>query len=343
MARNRQETLSSLGRAPARTSRASLPPPPPQLPDPPERGAVARWIHGALFDNVGLKFLSVVLAITVFLLVNTDKDEEITAKVGVSYTLPDDKALVSDRVDELRVTIKGSRRRLKRFDDHDVDRVNLDLRRTQGGDVLITPDMIHLPSGLSVTSISPRTVHVAFDRRIEKLVLVEAKTDGQPQHGFAMASAKVTPAAIQVRGAESSLQSLSAIPTAMISIEGRTEGFVADTTVVPPEGVDVIGSPRVAVSVLVEELLVRSALVGQPVIVRGDGVDPARYKVTPAQVNITLTGSLLAVEKAKAVIAPYVKLPPGGAGDADILIDNLPPGIGATISPERVKVAPPKP
>jgi len=54
-----------------------------------------------MFDNVGLKFLSMVLAVTVFLLVNTDKDREITARVGVSYTMPEDKVLISDRVEEV--------------------------------------------------------------------------------------------------------------------------------------------------------------------------------------------------------------------------------------------------
>ena len=42
---------------------------PPQDPAPETGGAIRRWLHGALFDNVGLKFLSMVLAVTVFLLV----------------------------------------------------------------------------------------------------------------------------------------------------------------------------------------------------------------------------------------------------------------------------------
>jgi YbbR domain-containing protein len=324
-----------------------IPPPP----DPtPERGAVRRFIHGALFDNVGLKFLSVVLAITVFLLVNTDKDQEITAKIGVGYTLPDDKVLVSDRVDELRVTIRGPRRRLQHFDETKMPRVDIDLRRGDSGNVMITPDMIHVPSGLTITSITPRTVHVQFDKRVEKIVVVEPKTDGQPQHGFFMASAKPTPATIQVRGAESALASLSAVSTAAMSIESRTESFIAETQVVPPDGVDVIGSPRVSVAVQIDEMLVRSSIVGMGVAVRGDGpaIDAAKWALSPSQVNVTLTGSLLAVEKAKSVIAAYVKLAgpsmqDGKSHDADVQLDGLPPGIGATISPERVKLAPAKP
>ncbi|HEY1811524.1 MAG TPA: CdaR family protein [Kofleriaceae bacterium] len=347
--RGRPETLSSLGRSPARTS-VKIPLPPAPQPAPERGGAIRRFLHGALFDNVGLKFLSMVLAVTVFLLVNTDKEQEITAKIGIGYTLPDDKVLVSDRIDELRVTIRGPRRRLQHFDESSVPRVDVDLRRGDTGNVLITPDMIHLPAGLTVTSITPRNVHVAFDKRVEKVVVVEPKTDGQPQHGFFMASAKVTPPTIQVRGAESTLSSLSSVSTASLSLENRTESFVAETTVVPPDGVDVVGSPRVTVAVQIDEMLVRSAIVGMDVAVRGDG-EAAKWTVMPAQVNITLTGALLAVEKAKNEIAAYVKI--GGDGqpasaaakprEVDVQIDGLPPGIGATISPERVKLTPAKP
>jgi YbbR domain-containing protein len=343
--RPRPETLSNLGRAPARTSiRIPLPTPPDKDP-PPERGALRRFVHSALFDNVGLKFLSMVLAVTVFLLVNTDKDQEITAKIGIGYTLPEDKVLVSDRVDELRVTIRGPHRRLQHFDETQVPRVDIDLRRGDTGNVLITPDMIHLPSGLTVTSITPRNIHVAFDKRVEKIVMVEPKTDGQPQHGFYMVSDKATPATIQVRGAESTLATLAAVPTESLSIEGRTESFVAETTVEPPDGVDVVGSPRVSVAVQIDEMLVRSPIVGVPVAIRGDG-DTSKWQVTPSQVNITLTGALLAVEKANASIVAYVNLAGPADGkprEADVKIDGLPPGIGATISPERVKLAPVKP
>lgn len=339
--RNRDETLSSLGRSPSRTGRVSLAPQP-AAPEPPaDRGAVRRWVHSALFDNVGLKFLSVVLAITVFLLVNTDTDQETAAKVGVGYTLPDDKdkVLISGRVDELRIMVKGPKRRLQHFDDTKIARVDVDLRRGESGDVLITSDMIHLPAGLTVTSITPRTLHLTFDKRIEKVVVIDAKTDGQPQHGFFLVSAKPNPATIQVRGAETALSTLAAVSTAMISIESRTESFVAETTVVPPDGVDVIGSPRVSVPVAIDEMLVKTPLVGLPIAIRGDGAD--KWSVTPAQVNVTLTGSLLAVEKAKDAIAPYVKLVANADGKSlEVVIEGLPPGIGATISPERVKVAP---
>jgi YbbR domain-containing protein len=337
--RRRSETIGTLGRIPARAATA-----PPSAPPPPsERGPVRGWLRSAMFDNVGLKFLSIVLAVTVFLLVNTDKDREITARVGVSYTLPEDKVLVSDRIDEVRVTIKGAWRRLRKFDEREVERINLDLRHAPSGELGISNDMIHLPSGVTITSINPRSIHVAFDKRVEKVVEVTPAITGRPQHGYIVAEVKPVPATIKLRGGESMLAALTAIRTHEINLEGRADSFVAETEIVPAGGVEVVGNPQVAVQIHVDEELVTRKVPGVTVVARGDG-DTSRWQITPSQVDVTLTGALLAVEKARSSILPVVKLTPDPKPrEVEVTIDGLPPGIGVKISPEHVKLAPLKP
>ena len=341
--RKRSETIGSFGRAPARRTqpKSSLPASDP----PPERGALRRWIHSALFENTGLKALSLILAITVFLLVNTDRDREITARVGVSYTLPDDRVLVSDRLDEVRISIKGRWQRLRKFDERSLDRINLDLRHAPSGDVPITADMIDLPSGLTITSISPKSVRVLFDRRVEKIVEVNPQLVGRPMHGYYVSEVKPTPATLRVRGAAGTLAALSSVRTREVSVEGRTETFTADTEALTPDGVEPAGSAQIAVQVVIDEELVTRKLPGLVVHVGGDGVDPAKWSISPAQVEVSLTGTVLAIEKAKAALAPVVRLSANDtkAREVAVTIEGLPPGIGVKISPERVKVSPVRP
>ena len=341
--RNKSETIGAMGRAPARQGRSSLPPLPPAEKEP-ERGAIRRWFHGALFDNLGLKFLSMVLAVTVFLLVNTDKDREISMRVGISYTMPDDRVLVSDRLEEVRVEIKGPWRRLRRLDDRPLERINLDLRHTPSGEIEITRDMLHLPSGLVVASITPRTMRVTFDRRVEKLVEV-APVVSTPPHGYIVAEIKSVPATVKLRGAETALATLTQVPTREISLDHKTDTFTGETDVVPPPGVELESSQRVAVLIHIDEKLVVRNMPGLLVAVRGEGIDAAKWAVAPAQVDVVLTGALLAVENAQTAMTPVVKLVPADqkAREAVVVIDGLPPGIGVKISPERVKVAPVKP
>jgi len=350
--RPRSETIGALGRSPARQSKGpeNVPPPlagPPngKDPPPPERGLLAAWLHGALFENTGLKFLSLVLAVTVFLLINTDKDREITVRVGVKYEVPADKVLVSEQLEEVKVTLKGPWRRLRQFDERELGRIELDLRNSPTGDIEITHDMIsNLPPGLEVMSISPRSARVAFDRRVEKIVEVTPTTGigVRPQHGYVVAELKAIPPTIKVRGGERMLAALTAIKTAEVSLEGRIDSFEQLAELVVPDGVNIDPTQRITVQVRIVEELVTKKMPSLPVAIRGDGADAAKWQIMPAQVEITLTGAILAVEKAKETLQPLIRLSASDtkARDADIVVDGLPPGVGVRISPERVRVTP---
>ena len=316
---------------------------PPRDDQPQDRGTVRRWIHGALFDNLLLKFLSMILAITVFLLVNTDKDNVITVRAGLQYMLPADKVLVSDVIDEVRVTIKGPWRRLKEFDERQLGELRLDLRHQPSGDVPLTAELVtNLPPGLRVTDINPASVRVAFDRRVEKLVEVVPATTGRPLHGYIVTEIKSVPPTVSVRGGERVLRALTSIRTGEVSLEGRTESFEQLAGLAPPEGVEVDPTLRVGVHVRIEEELVTRKTPPLMVSVRGEGVDPTRWTVVPPQVEVSLTGALLAVEKARSSMTPIVKLAPTDRAtrEVEVTIEGLPPGVGVRVSPERVRVTP---
>jgi hypothetical protein len=133
-----------------------------------------------------------------------------------------------------------------------------------------------------------------------------------------------------------------------VSLEGRTDSFAQETSLALPlpDGVFFEGTGQLTVHVRIDEELVTRKLPGQAVVVQGEG-DLARWKTQPAQVEVTLTGALLAVEKARASLVPTAKLAADGKPrEAEVTIEGLPPGIGVKISPERVKlvaVRPPAP
>jgi len=327
-----------------RTSRIQAVPPPAEPPPAELPGAVRRWVRGALLDNVGLKFLALVLAVTVFLLVNTDKEREIRVRAFLEYKVPADKVLISDRLDEVTVAIKGPWRRLRNFDEREINRITLDLSHAPTGEVPITADLVSLPQGLKVVSITPHEVRVAFDKRIEKTVEVAAALEGRPQHGYIMAGHKVVPATVRVRGGERLLAALTQIRTHEVSVQGRTESFDTQIDLAPPAGVETDSGQHVTVLAEIQEELVTKRLPGLPVAIRGENVEPAKWAVEPAQVEVTLTGALLAIDRAKDKLVPYVKLTPAEAraGEAEVTIEGIPPGVGKRISPERVKVVPVK-
>ncbi|MBP9203391.1 MAG: hypothetical protein KBG28_05450 [Kofleriaceae bacterium] len=357
MGRGRRETIGPLGRMPARQSArpplpaSKAPTPPAARPPPPPSGVAGGghdsgrgWLGRALLDNLGLKALSLVLALTVFLLINTDRDREITARVGVSYQFPDDRVLVSERIEEVRITVRGPWRRLRRFDEREIDRIDLDLTSAQDGQVAITPRMIDLPKGLTLTSISPRTIRVAFERRLDKKLEVAPILVGRPAHGFVVAEVVASPAAVTVRGADSAIGTLATMRTAEVRVDGRSESFTSTVALLPPEGVAVEPTTEVSIAVKIEEQLVTQRLGKVAVAVRGDVADPGRIVITPAEVSVVLTGAMRAVERAMADgVRPVVKVQPADAGRrtrATVTIEGLPPGIGVELVPTVVELSP---
>jgi YbbR domain-containing protein len=338
--RPRTTTIGLLGRAPARAGKDPLLP---SAPPPSEPGGLRRWLRGVLLDNLALKFLSLVLAVTVFLMVNTERDRVITERVALSYAMPGpDKVLVGKRVDEVRVTLKGSPQRLRKISK--LDPINLDLQSAPSGDVPITPDMISLPGGLEVVDITPRTVEVKWDERgvkkVEVSPVVGEHPGEHPQHGYVVSDVKIVPAMVEVRGAKGTLATLPSVQTTAIPVAGRAASFTIEASLVPQAGLELDTSNKVMAHVTIDEELVSHKLPTIPISVRGS--DGTKWQVSPPEVDITLTGALLAIEKAK--VMAFVKLAPGEvkAREVDVSVEGVPPGLGIRLSPERVRIDPVK-
>lgn len=308
---------------------------------PPAPRGVRGWLRRALLDHLPVKALALLLTLTVFLLVNSDEDREIQARIGVAYVLPEGKVLVSERIDEVRVTIKGPWRRIKRFDEREIDRITLDLSRVVAGEVPIPATAVRLPDGLSLTSITPRAVRVAFENRIDRVVEVAPVLAGRPVHGFAVAAdgIKTDPPRVRVRGAEGVIAALGQVRTQEISTDGRRQSFVTEVALLPPDGVDVDWKGPVRVTVPLAEQLVTQSAGTARVIVVGDA-EPGRWRVDPAEVEVELTGGVLAVERAIAAgVEVRAPLPPGARGGTVRLVTgDLPPGVGVALRPPEVRL-----
>lgn len=331
--------------SPRRAEPASAPPPPRPAAAAPDRRGVGGWLRGAFSDHLGLKLVSLLLALTVYLLINTDEQREIRARMPVAYVLPPDKALVSERVDEVVVTVRGPWRRIKRFDEREVDRIDLDLRDVAGGEVTITPAMIDLPRGLEVAGIEPSAIRVAFEDVATRTVPVRPALAGRPLHGYHVDQARTLPepSMVTVRGAAGVVRALDAIATQEVRVDGRGEHFVATVGVVAPPDTVITDHREVSVAVAIDQELVTRRLGVLPVALRGgDG----RWAVAPGEVEVTLTGYLLAVEAwIDRGVTPEVVPPSDGAGRGGrlpVAVPGGPPGVGVEITPAVVAVTPRK-
>jgi len=206
-----------------------------------ERFSVAGFLRGAFFENLGLKFVALVLALTVFILVHSDEDAVAGAYVSISYTPPKDRVLVSERFDQVRVTVKGSWRRVKRFDEHAVDPIRIDLRKLRTGELIFRSDMFRLPPGLEVQSIDPATMPLRFEARASKHVPIVAATRGEPARGYGVATMSALRVkcdsecdTVEIEGAESAVDQTTEVRTEEVPLVGRSASFGVEVGLAPP-------------------------------------------------------------------------------------------------------------
>ncbi len=265
-------------------------------------------------------------------------------RVPVAYVLPEGKVLVSERIEEARVQIRGPWRRIKRFDARELAEINLDVSKMRGGEVPITAGMVRVPDGLKVTDIAPRSVRVAFEDRIEKEVEVLAAITGRPAHGYAVVAGATTtnPAKVVVHGPRGVVSAMSQVRTQDIAVDGRSRALVAEVTLLPPEGVEVDWKGTVEVDVTIAGRWVGTVEVA---VVGTDGADGARMASEPREVEVELTGARDAIDRLVAAgVRPMVKagraaLAPAGVA-AQVAVDGVPSGVQVVVRPAEVRVGP---
>src|SRR3954451_8478628 len=148
-------------------------------------------------EELPIKVLSMVLAVTLFVLVRNDKDATSGAYVKVIYTLPEDRVLVSEPAPEVKVSVRGPWTKLQHLD-RTLEPLHIDLTRVHTPDVRIDEDMLKLPAGVRVSSIVPSEVHVEFEPRIVREVPVQPILEGQPAEGYRVAKVTAEPGTVRV-------------------------------------------------------------------------------------------------------------------------------------------------
>jgi YbbR domain-containing protein len=310
---------------------------------------VRGWIRGALFDNLAIKFVAMVLSVTVFILVHSDEEAVLGVYHRISYNMPTDRVLVSDRVDQVRLTLQGPYRKLRALEEKELDPIRIDLGNFQSGELELKPRMFHLPRGLEVQSITPQVVTLSFERRVEKEVPVVPAIAGEPARGWAVASVSATPPAVLIAGAESAVRQTTQVHTEEISLTGRAASFRARASLKAPRRfVELPGDPTVEVDVVMAEQQTARPLGEVAVVTRAGGGVPAAdapsFVASPATVKIAAHGPRLAVDAIDpAAVTAFVELHPPdvarpGTRPLAVQVAGIPPGVAVEIQPREVTV-----
>ena len=201
------------------------------------------------FRNLGLKFLSTLVALMLWLIVAGERVVERVMRAPVEFqNLPAGLELVGNPPDTVEVRLRGSSGALSRMAAGDMSAV-LDLSTARPGRRLfhIEPDQVTVPYGIEIVQVGPSTLMVEFEMSGIRRVKVEPDLDGRPAPGYEVTDVKSDPASVEVAGPETALKLLQAAITEPVSVADQTRTVREVVTIGVPDSSLRLRSPQTAV------------------------------------------------------------------------------------------------
>ncbi len=312
---------------------------------------VRNFLRRAFLDNAALKLVALLLSLTLFIVVRGDRDASISFILPVAYTETEGRVMTSRPVDTVRVTVSGPWTRLRKFEAGKVEPLHIDLSKLSDGEHMFAEDLIQLPPGLRIQSISPPSVHLQFEERATKVVAVKPKFEGQPARGYSLGEVSVTPSLVTVRGPKSVVDAMTEVQTRPIQIDGLTSGGDERVPLEPTEPhLSVVERQTIEVRFrIVEELGLLSLGPLRVEIHPAPGIAlavPAGATTDPGKVKLVLRGAKNLLDRIDPnEVATYVTWHAEDARSsaprpARVIVEGVPPGVAIEVDPRDVTLIP---
>ena len=204
-------------------------------------------------ENLGLKLLSVVLAVFLWAVVLGEQKVDVTLTVPLEIKdLPRDLILVNEPPDSLEVRLRGPKTLVTTLASREVVLEGLPKNFVEGENVIaIRPQAVRVPRGIEVVEVTPHRVRVVLDAMAVREVEVSPRIEGAPAKGFILKRVTSTPARIRMAGPKNELRRLTRVYTVPISLDGQTASF-STRAMLEPAGRQVRALDEVPIIVGVE-------------------------------------------------------------------------------------------
>jgi YbbR domain-containing protein len=252
-------------------------------------------IKGALFENLGLKLFSFLIALLLWAFVLGAEDVTTSEDIQIYFKVPENKVLVSDVPSQIKVTVKGPWAAIKSWNPENlkkaIDLSDFDLGLSV---VYFEETLFDLPQSLKVVRITPNKWEVILAKKAFKTVPLVQIPTGEPADGYAITAITTNPKEIAIDGPESDLEFLAEIVTEPVSVEGAKESF---TTTTKPSmelrNIKILDPAPIQVTVIVKKDLIEKTFTEIPVkVINSDHF----AQVKPGTIPITISGPRKVIE-----------------------------------------------
>jgi YbbR domain-containing protein len=295
------------------------------------------------FRHVGLKILSVMLAVLLWMVIAGEETVERGLRVPLELQqFPQGLELLGDVPTTADVRVRGPAGTLSRLSPGDVVAV-VDLRGARPGERLfhLTPEQVRAPFGVEVVQVTPSTVAVAFEIAASRRVLIKPAIEGRPAAGYVVGRITAEPTDVEIVGPESAVRRVSEALTEPVSV-AEAQRDVSETvtvgTIDPSLRLTSLRTAKVTVQIVPAPL--EQVVRDRPVHLRNLAASLAAV-VLPSDVDVTLRGNREALSRIQPDDATaYVDLSGLGPGEYTLTVhaDSSRDAGVARIEPAAIQV-----
>jgi len=215
------------------------------------------FVQRTFVHNIGLKLISLLLAIGLWFAVARSPIAEVEMKVPIEFRdLPDNLEVDSASFTEAQIRVRGPERVIHRLQVADV-RAEIDLASVRPGERTfdLTGQQVHVPQDVEVVQIYPGQFHLSFDNRATRVVEVRPRVMGNFASGMRVAQAIADPPTIMITGPRRHVEAVEAAITDPVDVSGAmTRASFVTQAYVPDPLIQVVRPTPIRVTVIMERL-----------------------------------------------------------------------------------------
>jgi YbbR domain-containing protein len=211
------------------------------------------WWRRVFVQNFFFKFISLLLAVGLWLAVARDPIASVEVRVPIEFSLPANIVIDSPTFTQAQVMVRGPKRLVNRLEPGDV-RAEVDLSSVQPGERTFELH-VHVPPDLEVEQIIPSQFHLSFDYRDTRTIEVDPRVTGTFASGLRVAQVIADPAEVTVTGPRRRVEALETASTDPVDASGiMTSSTFLTEVYVPDPLIQVVHPKPIRVKVMMEEV-----------------------------------------------------------------------------------------
>jgi YbbR domain-containing protein len=213
------------------------------------------FFHRIFVHNIGLKLVSLLLAIGLWMAVARSPVAEVEMRVPIEFhNRPDNLEIDSASFTEAQIRVRGPERVIHQLQAADLH-AEVDLASVRPGERTfdLTSRQVRAPQDLEVVQIIPGQFHLSFDNRETRTVEVRPRVTGNFASGMRVKQVIADPSSVMITGPRRRVEAVEDAITDPVDISGAmTRASFVTQAYVPDPLIQVVHPTPIRVTVIME-------------------------------------------------------------------------------------------